>query len=267
MDRGAGSAAIRQAIDLPALANEPPPLVGRAEELGRDHEVMARGRSALILCVGEPGLGKSAFLRTLSAGASLDEWAVARADDEGVLTVTPSTTPTEFGARLRRLLAMPPTAEAPVKTAASSGMGAALEGARRSLRDAPWVGLPELSQDLRERAPVLLMIDGYRPSERFEHALVDSFLPAFKASSMPVVVIIAEREEPLGRLVSTATDVIPFKPVDRATIRAYFDAFGDALDPPLDDGEAEAYARAASRDPELIGSLTRLLRLQRKGAS
>jgi AAA ATPase-like protein len=256
-------------IDLSALASDAPPLIGRAEELRQALEVLEKGTSALVLCVGEPGLGKSAFLRELSASASTEGWTVARADAEGALTVTPSTTPPEFGARLRRMLGVTTPADVGA-TAIAPGppeIEGGVEGAKRSLGETSWLGLTELAPGVLSSAPALVLIDGYRPSEGFERGFLDAFLPAFEGAARPVVVLVAEREEALGALIDAASAVIRFGPIDEPPIRAHLERLGGELDPPLTEDELQAYARAATDDPELIGSLTRLLSLQRLGAS
>jgi hypothetical protein len=272
------------ALGTQTLVHGPPALIGREPELAQVFDVLAQRTSALILVPGEPGMGKSAFMRELNARAAAQGWAVAGSDASGELTITPSTTPPEFGRRLRDLLGLPAPAGLtatrlagaevgeratrstdPAGQTALAGEGGfiakVLEGVKRWLSEASWLNLKELVQDIASRAPVLLLIDGYSPNKTFERSFALAFLPALRRRAEPVVVVLVEREQQLSGLAASATAVIPVGPVDERPIRQHLEGLATCVVPPLTEAELEEYAVAAADSPELIGSLTRLLAL------
>jgi hypothetical protein len=258
-------------VDLRALVREPPAVVGRDEELAQVAGILARRQPALVLVAGDAGMGKSAFLRELEGRAVADGWAVARADEAGELAVTPSMSPADFDKRLRAILGLPPPApeddavpalERPEEAKEPGFLAKVVNAAVRAFA-APWPHAQELIQALRERAPVLLLIDGYRPNDAFERAFALSLLPALKAGDDAVIVTVAERDEPLQTLRRAADAVIPFDRVGEDAIRPYFEEFARDVDPPLTPAELDEYVRAACTEPDLIGKLSHLLSLER----
>jgi hypothetical protein len=245
--------------------------VGRDDELATVAAILAKRTSELVLVAGEAGMGKSAFLGELGTRAAADGWTVAQGDGSGELAITPSVTAATFDRRLRQRLQIgtaPAGAEANGNAALArqarnppkeGDLLTKIVGGVRSLV-ASWPGLADLVRDLGTRAPVLILIDGYRPSEPFERSFVLSLLPALRPTG-PIVVVIAESERTLGTLLPIAAVTLRFGPVEEAAILRYFQHLSGGVDPPLSARELEEYARAARRNPHLIGSLTRLLAL------
>ena len=265
----AGTSPRRRRDDVVALVNAGSPLIGRDAELDRVDDLLAEPSPALVLVVGDPGRGKSAFMREAAARAAKRGWNVARSDDRGDFSITPSTSTIDVGRRLRRMLNLPARAAvraahlARAKAAPSELTGSeAFADSIRQSEEAPWPGLDELLRDLGKRSPVLVLIDGYRPSEGFERSFTGAFLPALMEGRHPVAVVIAERDAPLDNLKPLATEEMPFDPVTPGPVRVYLDEVTRGGACPLSPEELDAYAAACARDPDLIGSFARLLTLQ-----
>jgi hypothetical protein len=268
--------------DLHKLVSKPLALVGRENQLAEAITLIERRASALLLVAGEVGMGKSTFLAALDEYATGAGWTVARSDETGELTIAPSTTPPEFDSRLRQILGWPagagiadagsaePDLLPDLGSAATAGdaekpgvIAKLFDTARRWLETTSWLGLAELIVDLQRHAPVLILIDGYRPGAQFERSFAGSFLPVLLRSTAPLVVVVADRPEAVERLAAQATARLDFGPGDQEAIRRHFARVTRDVEPAIRAGELDAYADAAAHRPELIGSLTRLLALQR----
>jgi len=268
--------------DLHKLVSKPLALVGRENQLAEAITIIERRASALLLVAGEVGMGKSTFLAALDEYAGGEGWTVARSDAVGELTIAPSTTPPEFGTRLRQILGWPaggaiadagsaePELVPDLGSAAAAGdaektgvVAKLFDTARRWLETSAWLGLAELIVDLQRHAPVLILIDGYRPGAQFERSFAGSFLPMLLRSPAPLIAVVADRPEAVERLAAQATARLDFGPGDQEAIRRHFARVTRDVEPAIRAGELDAYADAAAHRPELIGSLTRLLALQR----
>jgi hypothetical protein len=270
-------------VDLRPIVEAPPPLVGREAEVDAVMETLANRTPSLVLLAGSTGLGKSTFLREVAARAEAADWSVAARDDAGELAITPGTTPVAFARRLRGMLQLTGSLGAEATRLAGDRMrttgdfakdlpdarrdqqgkwfGKVVDAARRWLSEATWAGLADLVRDLERRAPLLIVVDGYCPSEPFGRAFAGSFLAALARASEPIVVILAEREELLADIAPSASTIIGFGPVDRAQVRRLLAERAAASPFPLTDEELDELADAAASRPELIRSVTRLLAL------
>ena len=272
-------------VDLRPVVQAPPPLVGREAELEQAIGLLARRTSALVLLVGPTGMGKTTFLRELTTHARGEGWSVADRDDHGELAVTPGTTPGAFDRRLRGLLELTGSLGAETTQLAGDGvrrpgagvevlretrgerqsglLGKVVSMARRWLTEASWPGLGELVRDLERRAPLLITVDGYCPSEPFGRAFKSAFLAAVGQSPEPIVVLLAEREELLADVEPEADAIVRLGPMDCGRIRRVLAEGSAVTRRPLTDDELDELADAAARRPELIGSMTRLLALSK----
>jgi len=273
------------AIDLQALLREPPSLIGREAELSTAADILAQRAPALIVVAGDTGLGKSAFLREIGARAVADGWSVAGSDETGRLTVTPGTTPAVFERRVREALGLSGSEGVEAsrhvadgvrgRTESTDGRGGDITQALfvKSTRDgssrpadAAWPGLTELMRDLEAHAPILLLIDGYCPSEAFGRTFTNAFRRSLMHSGESLVVIMGEREELLIDVMAVASTVIPFGALDHSHIHEHLEQLSHGLSQPVSEAELERYAHAAARRPEIIGSLSRLLSIDRAAA-
>jgi len=142
-------------------------------------------------------------------------------------------------------------------------LGRYLEGAARWVGGLLPGGFAQLLEDLRACAPVLVMVDGCRPSSQFSAAFTRALL-AIAVTGDPIVVMIADTEDALRGLGSVATETLRFHDVPEEEIRDYFAHVLADLDPPLEPAELAHYAQTATRSPDIIGPLTRILAVDRR---
>jgi RecA/RadA recombinase len=208
--------------------------------------ILSARRPAVVDVSGEPGMGKSELLKELSLRASALGWAVAGGEDARRLAIAPSTSEREF--RRTVLAASPP----PPKEVHESGLH----------RTPPKHRIEPLVDELSRRAPLLALIDDYRPSPTFAHWFESRFLADVKASDAAVVVTVAQR--PGGRpLQEVASDVVALGPLDPELVREELGELLPLLEPPADEAEISTYVSAA-KSPLILDALIRTLTLARR---
>ena len=191
-------------------------------------------------------MGKSELLRELAVRASALGWAVVGEEDEGHLVIAPSTSERAFRDAVLGIAPEPPRA------VHESG-----------LHRKPRKHMVEpLVEELIRRAPLLALIDDYRPSPMFADWFESRFLADVKASSAAVVVTVAQR--PGGRpLEELATDVISLGPLDPELAREELREVLRLVEPPADERELSAYVREATT-PQILDGLVHVLSLARR---
>jgi hypothetical protein len=118
-----------------------------------------------------------------------------------------------------------------------------------------------LVDELSRRAPVLLAIDDYRPSQEFADWFEKRFAPGVLASRERVVTVVAPRRGS-KRLESVATDLLKLGPLDRELVRQVLETTLEKLDPAATKKELDRYVKAA-KSPVVLASLIRVLSLSR----
>lgn len=230
-----------------------PVLVGRGPELARFNKFLADGQPILVVITGGPGVGKTSLLQAFRDQAAAAGWNTAppAMSSEHIL-VTPEMTEESFGNQVQALLAKPsnqsfiekPHVKEPVKTAPAQQP------------------LHAIVQLLRARAPLLLSIDSFWPETTFADWFQNRFMSDLKRAGAPVVVVVAERPEGATKFLSYfADETITLGPMDEQAIRQHFTIIGEKISPPMQKDELNVYVEAAHERPELLGSLTRVLRL------
>ena len=219
----------------------------RERELDALAAALAEDIAQLVVVAGGAGTGKTTLLRAAGARAIECGWATARGEPPRDLAVGPATTPADFAARLEELLAVGVTP------------GGTDFGPRRAARDADPTARAVAACHSRGRTCVF--VDGFRASDRFLAWFGDSFVESLRRSTPPVVVVVADRNALVVSLAPWTNRRIEVGPVDAEQIRAYFEALGRFVQPPLGDNELVSYVDAVVDRPALLSSLTRLLAL------
>jgi hypothetical protein len=209
-------------------------------------------------------MGKTTFLRAAEELGRREGWSTARADTDGALAVTPQTTRGQFADRLRALLGLPS------HQALAAGAGdykRGPDGADRPplsrTRGNRWQQGPldPLVEQLRDhRGRVLILIDGYRPSEKFASWFESTFLADVERIGSQVVTVLADVPHALERIGLSAAETFDLGPLDREAVARHFHALGATTDPPLSLDEVKIFADYADRPP-LVAALERLLSL------
>ena len=104
----------------------------------------------------------------------------------------------------------------------------------------------------RERAPVLLAVDGYDPSELVHSWIVNGLLPSLRGVKEPVILIFLDRLPRLERLRKDADITCELGPLDTTEVARHLSAAGASLSPRLGDAELRAYAEEAAQTPGLL---------------
>lgn len=226
-----------------AVSSEPLTVfVGHEAAVKTFQAILDKREPAFVVVTGEAGMGKTSFLRFVGAKAAAGGWTVLPKEASAVFYVTPETTENLFSARIRELLATRPN-ESFIETKSTH------------------LDLDPIVRQLRERAPLLLLIDGCQATPDFTSWFNNRFIKDLKRTNSPVVVTIAERPDQVKDLSAQADEILAFGKLDKELIKEHFKRLGNQLSPPIEANELEEYAGAAFERPELLGSLTRVLRL------
>ena len=222
-----------------------PLLIGRDQELARVETLFEQSRSAFVVVCAATGMGKTSLLREIQAQARARRWHTAYGDSDGELSVAPTTTEDSFRQRVLKLLA-------------NSTEESYFEAMPSQSRPDP---LQRLIDQLRRRAPVLIVIDGYRPETPFTDWFMENFIEDVKHAPEPVVVVVADQSANVAELQSHADEVFNLGLLDLQTVKRHFESVGQRIDPSMGTAELDAYVEAACKDPAKLAILTRLLTL------
>lgn len=233
-------------------------LVGRDQELERLDAVLQRRRPAVVIVSAEAGIGKTTLLRAAALRAAEGGWATTHSEGEGELEVTQTTAYQDFSDRLSARLGISPDEPGLETPSAPEPLPAMAAPLSQRAAGKPF---DPLVRRLHQHSPVLLLIDGFRPSARFSRWFHSVFVAQVAKTGAPIVVIIADRPREVEALEAAADLVLQLQPPDAAAVRRHFQALGERLAPPMGKTELEVYVQATRQKPEILDTLTRLLRL------
>jgi len=233
-------------------ASAPDALVGRSREFGRLRELLDAANPTLVVLVGEDSMGKTTMLAAIEADAWDRGWSTARCQSERVLSVGGHTTPTDFFHDIEAVL------RSPFERQRRSTMSGIMPAA---------TGLHPSAARLVAFAPVIVLIDGYRPSAEFAEWFVGHFVAGIMQSHAPVIIVVADRQAVLEELASKADERIVLGALARSEVEEWFETLGAALAPPMTDKERATYVDAVIDDPSRFSKLTRVLDLTRSPTS
>jgi AAA ATPase domain len=207
-------------------------VIGREREFGELTAILERRSPALVLVTGEAGMGKTTLVRAMQDQSATDGWTPLPKDSNSApLVADRSTTPESFSGAFHRAFG-----------------GAADEA------------LAELPETLAAHAPVLLLIEFFRPTRVFANWLSDALMGELRSAAVPAVVVVTTAFDSDKELLAHAADVVVrLGPLDAEDVRKALLEL-PPLDPPLDDHELGIYVEEASRAPAVLSSLLRLLR-------
>ena len=212
------------------------------------YEVLAARQPAVVLVCGSPGMGKTWLLRELRARTTSESWYVASDLDGGDLRIDPQTSPRDFRSGVLDAIKTEPGDD----RSRIRRETAKADPPAHSRRLDPFV------EELARHAPVLIIIDDYRPGAAFARWFEGSFLPQARECAAAVVVVVAQ---PLGggRLAGLATvPGVELSGLAPDEIRWVLQRDTADVDPPLSGEELDVYAQEI-RNPQELGSLIRAL--------
>lgn len=228
-------------------------LVGREPELARFDKILEDRQALLVVVTGGPGVGKTSLLHAIRDRAETIGWnTVPPSATNDFLRVTPETTEADFSNQVQALIVVP-SDQSFIEKSPGQSLG------ETSPEQQP---LNPVAEQLRARAPLLLFIDGYRPGPEFADWFQTRFMQDVKRSGTPVIVVAAELPEWATKYLSPQADqIFSLGELEEQAIRQHFTIIGRQISPPMTEEELKAYVGAARNDPELLGRLTRVLRL------
>jgi hypothetical protein len=217
-------------------------LIGREDELGRLGRVLRAHHAGVVIVSGSRGVGRHALVD--AACRQTASWRLMPPAGLG-LYVEPRTTPDGFAQRLRQAIGIPPAA--PPESAGG-------DAARPSPSDPV-----QLAAALAELAPVVLILERYRPQRSMDRWLVDALMPALRDAGVAAVLAILDPPEDVTRLTTAAADHIALAALDPDAIRPEVAEAMSAVRPPLTEAELELYVSGIAERPGVFDSLLRLL--------
>ena len=234
------------------VADEPV-LVGREQELSRFKKILADGQPLLVVITGQAGVGKTTLLNAFRTQAKAAGWNTAPPSAAAeTLRVAQDTTEEDFGNRVQGLLAMP-SGESFIEKSPGKNAG------QTSSEQPPLLPLVE---QLRASAPLLLLVDGYQPAAVFADWFQNRFVQDVRRAGASVIVVVSELPEWTTKFLSPLADqIITLGTLDEQAIRQHFVTLGEKISPRIEEPELNVYVESAYKKPEMIGSLTRVLRL------
>ena len=241
-------------------------LFGRESELGQFDVILQRRQPALVLVTGQSGMGKSSLLKKFQSLAAAVGWKTVPTTAEQELSIDTGTTENSFSDLMHRLSSTPD--ESFVRTASAQAHASAADWDRSAEPVSTQSFLHPSVEQLRSWAPVLLLIDTYRPDSEFASWFTDSFIRDIKRADASIVVVVAARPDYVAKVSPVADEVITLSPLDRSIVRQHFQAIGEHISPPMESAELDRYVEVIYSQPEMFNSLTRVLWLaQRRDAS
>lgn len=224
-------------------------VVGREIELSRFKTILSARQPVLIMLTGERGSGKTSLLNQFRQEAVAAGWNTAPQNRSESLSVNAESTEESFSRQLQALITSPSEKSfieksIPKSSGESSGKSHLLP----------------IVEQMRSRAPFLLLIDGFEAEEELAEWFKNHFLSDVRATQSAVVVIVAERSG-ISQVESSANQIISLDKIEIAPIRSHFATLGEKLTPPIEKAELEVYITTAHRRPDLLNSLTRVLSL------
>lgn len=204
--------------------------------------VLSERMPAVIAVCGSPGMGKTSLLRAFRDRAVTRGWVVAGGRDDGRIAIGAGTQRQDFvTAVLDRIERSPePGADAHPEARGPDGP------------------MDPFVAELARRAPLVIVVDDYRPGPLFADWFERTFLPGVKSSGAPLVIAAAQRARG-RRMDSHATRVIELSALDALFVRDRLLEI-EGLEPPLTPDELDVYAREAD-SPLLVDSLLHVLSL------
>jgi hypothetical protein len=244
-------------------------LIGRGSELAAFAAALEGRQPTVVVVAGESRTGKTALLQAFQVMANAQNWRTAGGANQRTLTVTPITDKRNFYGQVLAFFDEPGDSRDAVQsqifpaqtvvelpTALQEPNSFTVEDSKLSSFEVQ----PDLIAQLKERAPVLLLIDGYEPNPEFNNWFKTTFIEAVRRSQEPLVIVIADR---IASLKGQQDEFFPLSPLTRQDIREQFESLGHEIKPPLVPGELDVYVEAAVKNLAVLIRLYRVLALAR----
>jgi hypothetical protein len=244
-------------------------LIGRHQELERFTEILDGDRPALLLVTGEPQIGKTSLLHEMRERSLAKNWTSVPRLEDWPLSVNPDTNEQTFRSQIQQALGISlddgytitttkrifPFAEITTDTNTAHTEAVSVRS-----RGYP---LHPIVEQLTSLAPVVLLIDGYRPNQRFARWFTEIFLKDVLMEDARLLVIVADSPDEISALrrLTSEQNVLTLYALDKEVIRERFELLGLRINPALEPDELEVYVDIVHEHPRTINSLVRLLKL------
>jgi hypothetical protein len=221
--------------------------IGRSETFNAITSRLAASTQSLIIVAGNAGSGRTFLLRHVAAAAGQLGYRVLQGSDSEPVTVEASTTVADFRRRFEGLLMEHP--QRPYLPRYEL---------RRDDSDLTAINDPadlQIMQLIRRLSPVLILVDGFRPSTAFAAWLIESLIPRIRQSADRVAAVIADNQESLRPLRKLADLAVTLGALNSREVRAELTRAATGFSPGLTEAELDQYAKASVTDPATFSAL------------
>jgi energy-coupling factor transporter ATP-binding protein EcfA2 len=202
---------------------------------------LAGPKSELILITGPAGSGRTYLLRHVAAAARHLGYQVLTGTDAEPSTIEPSTTIADVQRRVEKFTNSTPRDSGPALEPPSRPSGQ--------------VEAKRIAGILRQLAPLLVVIDGFRPASAFQAWFTDLLIPQLWGRSERVSAVVADRAEELEPLARYAALAVDLGPLDSDEARVHLREAAQGLSPELTTDELERYVAATVAEPGQFAAL------------
>jgi hypothetical protein len=217
-------------------------LIGRDHELASVADYLQRRTPGVIVIEGGAGLGRHALVA--AACEQTPPWSLVP-DRGSRLYVEPRTTIEGFTRRLCAALGDP------------RAIGPAGSGHAGSPSDVTLA-----THALQRIAPVVVVLDRYRPRRPVDRWFADTLLPRLQADDVAVMLAVLDPPARPSRLLDAADLRLEIGELPAGAVRSELErALVDAR-PPVTPAELERYVSTVARRPRVLAPLVRLLTLR-----
>jgi hypothetical protein len=237
--------------------------VGRGQIFEAIMSQLASPKPGIIVVRGEAGSGRTHLLQHVAPAAEELGYRVLIGTDADPVTIVPSTTMADVRRRLRAMKEMGTAVATTVNGRDGKAEPREAKGALR--RGLDWATSKldvdrEISALLRQLAPLLVAIDGFRPGGAFRFWFTNIFIPRVRAADQQVALVIAGGPEDLGSLADVTDLPVSLGPLDDAEVRAHLSRAAEGFAPPLTPEELEKYVTVATDQPAVFSALSTVFR-------
>lgn len=241
-------------------------LIGRDIEIDSFKQVLKAKASALVIVTSEPRMGKSTLLQAFGQIAKEAGWCVIGAvidvdNPSEALVIDWDTTEQSFH---EAILTQSPRESTITDTLGQSA--AAVPSIGMSIGVAKDASSADLRATNPPDPPKVILVDRYHPNPEFEMWFARTYIATLKQNQSPIIVVVAAYPADGENLTKLANRTINLGSIPEGAIRQQLRQLNENIILKMKSDEMNAYIAELSKNPDMIGPLTRLLQLELSGS-